>query len=63
MAARITLNAGDVFAGYTIESMLGEGGMGTVYRARDPDLPRSVALKLLHRDLTANDYIRARRAP
>ena len=60
MAARITLNAGDVFAGYTIESMLGEGGMGTVYRARDPDLPRSVALKLLHRDLTANDYIRSR---
>ncbi|MGB9307425.1 MAG: serine/threonine-protein kinase [Mycobacterium sp.] len=34
--------------------------MGNVYRARDPDLPRSVALKLLHRDLTADDYVRAR---
>lgn len=60
MAARIVLNPGDVFAGYTIEQRLGVGGMGTVYRAQDPDLPRSVALKLLHRDLTADDYIRSR---
>lgn len=60
MADRLTLQSGDVFAGYTIQQLIGEGGMGTVYRARDPDLPRSVALKLLHRDLTANDYIRSR---
>lgn len=60
MADRLTLQPGDVFAGYTIQQLIGEGGMGTVYRARDPDLPRSVALKLLHRDLTANDYIRSR---
>ncbi len=60
MADRIILHPGDVFAGYAIQRLLGDGGMGTVYRAQDPDLPRSVALKLLHRDLTANDYIRSR---
>ncbi len=60
MALRVILGPGDVFAGYTIEQLLGGGGMGNVYRARDPDLPRSVALKLLHRDLTADDYVRAR---
>jgi serine/threonine protein kinase len=57
---RVILEPGDMFAGYTIEQLLGGGGMGNVYRARDPDLPRSVALKLLHRDLTADDYVRAR---
>ncbi|MFJ9371661.1 tetratricopeptide repeat protein [Nocardia sp. NPDC101769] len=43
-----TLGAGAVFAGYRIERLLGEGGMGKVYLARDRDLPRQVALKLLN---------------
>lgn len=41
------LGPGDVFAGYTIEAIIGEGGMGRVYRARHPRLPRAVALKML----------------
>ncbi|MBP2211349.1 serine/threonine-protein kinase [Rhodococcus ruber] len=46
------LQPGSVFAGYRIERRLATGGMGSVYLARHPNLPRFVALKLL--DLSAN---------
>ncbi|MFD3706265.1 serine/threonine protein kinase [Nocardia sp. NPDC058658] len=48
------------FAGYDIESVLGQGGMGTVYLARHPRLPRLVALKLLNREVSADPEIRRR---
>lgn len=40
--------------------MLGAGGMGTVYLARNPDLPRSEALKVLAAELSRDLDFRAR---
>ncbi|MBI5547648.1 MAG: tetratricopeptide repeat protein [Deltaproteobacteria bacterium] len=36
------------FGRYTIQALLGTGGMGAVFRAFDPALDRNVAIKLLH---------------
>jgi serine/threonine-protein kinase len=54
------LSAGSVFAGYRIERMLGAGGMGTVYLARSPELPRSDAVKVLSAELSRDQEFRAR---
>ncbi|WP_312884492.1 serine/threonine-protein kinase [Nocardia barduliensis] len=54
------LQIGDVFAGYVVKRVLGHGGMGTVYLAQHPRLPRLTALKLLKRDLYADTHIRRR---
>ena len=45
---------------YEIEDVIGEGGMGVVYRARDHALGRTVAIKALHTNLLGDADIRRR---
>ena len=50
----MSLRPGEIFAGYSIERELGTGGMGSVYLAHHPRLPRFDALKLLRPELCAD---------
>lgn len=54
------LYSGELFAGYRIERVLGAGGMGEVYVARHPRLPRSDAVKVLPAQYAADPEYRAR---
>ncbi|MBI5818586.1 MAG: DUF1080 domain-containing protein [Verrucomicrobia bacterium] len=50
--------AGQTFAGYEIISQLGRGGMGSVYKARQPKLDRLAALKIMAPELAADpDFV------
>ena len=54
------MHAGDFLGPYQILAPLGAGGMGEVYRARDPRLGREVAIKILHEESAADVSRRAR---
>src|ERR671910_1084352 len=51
---------GTTFANYRVESLLGRGGMGVVYLARDLSLDRPVALKLIAPEFADDEQFRAR---
>jgi serine/threonine protein kinase len=54
------LAAGSTFAGYEIESVVGVGGIGILYRARQLRLDRPVALKLVEPDKASDPVVRER---
>ncbi len=45
---------------YEIESLLGQGGMGSVYRAKDRTLQRHVAIKVISGDVAINPQLKER---
>lgn len=56
----MSLGVGQDFAGYTIARRLGAGGMGEVYLAQHPRLPKQVALKLLGSSISTDPIFRER---
>src|SRR5437879_4643922 len=59
-APQITLTSGTKLGPYEIQSPLGAGGMGEVYRARDTRLERDVAIKVLPANLSSDPSLRQR---
>ena len=57
---RMTLTAGAKLGPYEIQSTLGAGGMGEVYRARDTRLDRQVAIKVLASHLSSSPELKQR---
>jgi serine/threonine protein kinase len=54
------LSPGTTFAGYEVESVVGAGGIGILYRARQLRLDRPVALKLVESEVARDPVVRER---
>jgi serine/threonine protein kinase len=54
------LSPGSTIAGYEVESVVGSGGIGILYRARQLRLDRPVALKLVEPDVAEEPVVRER---
>lgn len=54
------MKAGDVVGEYRIESKLGEGGFGAVYKAVHPLIGKSAAIKILNRQYSSNPQMVSR---
>src|SRR5580765_4586668 len=56
----MSLDPGSRLGSYEVIALLGAGGMGAVYRARDARLDRDVAIKVLAESLTRDEGATAR---
>ena len=56
----MTLSPGVRLGPYEVLGLLGAGGMGEVYKARDTRLDRTVAIKILPTELSSDDERRTR---
>ncbi|MBF6061743.1 serine/threonine protein kinase [Nocardia terpenica] len=56
----MAMSPGTIVGGYLVQRVLGAGGMGTVYLAKHPSLPRMDALKVLSPELSRDREFRAR---
>lgn len=60
MRSRMTVPSGTKLGPYEIQSAVGAGGMGEVYRARDTRLDRVVAIKVLASHLSSSAELKQR---
>lgn len=58
MARGALPSPGDTFGRYQVVRRIGRGGMGSVYEARQVDLGRAVALKVLSPELAGDPVFR-----